>query len=127
VPDQLDDGVIPDDAPLLRRIAPDRVVMDHNLGRKRPSSANFKQLEMSVDCETILVANGHSWHFTIEGYPGFSLVRFPANLPRSLGLPVNYRPLDTNPAHCEVSGKKRESQATKMAVEAEWVHWGWED
>lgn len=122
MPPDIDDGSIPDDAGLLRRIRPDQVVPDENLGGLRPSSAAFKDLEMSVDAEPILVANGQDWRFTLQGYAGYSLARFVAHKPRSLGLPVIHKPQDKNPAHTEVHGKKTRSNAREIADSSQWVH-----
>jgi hypothetical protein len=41
MPPNVDDGSIADDADLLRRIRPDQIVDDKNLGARRPSSAGI--------------------------------------------------------------------------------------
>jgi hypothetical protein len=126
----IDAQKIANDAALLRRVLPDQIVDDHNQnGRKRPSSAAFKQVDMSVDCEPILQEYGLDWKFTLEGYPGVSLVRFPASLPRSLGLEVEHRPLVHNPAHSVVPGRRTDGQARSMArsSETQWVFSAWLD
>src|SRR5258708_1556453 len=112
-PNKHDDGSISDDSSLLRRVAPEQYVDDDNLGRRRPSSAAFKQIELSVDSEPLLQSQGLDWRFTLKEYPTHSLVRLRASLPRSLGLAVVHVPLDGNPAHVEIIGKKSQSVAMK--------------
>jgi hypothetical protein len=74
----VDDGSIKDDACLLRRIRPDQVVDDENANTRRPSSAAFRDPEMSVDAEPILTTHGLDWHFSLSGYEGYSLVNVDA-------------------------------------------------
>src|SRR5689334_22896980 len=102
----VDDGSIPDGACLLRRIRPDQIVDDANLGQRRPSSAAFKDPDLSVDAEPILQANGLDWKFSLQGYPGFSLVNIDAKHARAKALAVIHKPLGGNPSHTEVVGKK---------------------
>src|SRR5260370_652029 len=106
MPDYIDDGSIADDAGLLRRIHPVQVVPDQNTGGKRPSSAAFKDREMSVDAEPLLLAEGLDWHFSLEGYESHSLVRFNASSARERQLQVAHAPIDGNNAHTIVLGRK---------------------
>ena len=111
-----------DDAELYRRVRPDQIVDDQNLGRRRPSSAVFKDPNLSVDAEPVLRANGLDWHFSLSRYPGFSLASFTAGLARTLNLTVDLRPEADNPAHTEVTGKKTQGIANAMRDASKWVH-----
>jgi hypothetical protein len=122
MPGDEDDGSVPQDAGLLRRIHPDHVVADENTGQSRPSSAAFRDSEMSVDAEPVLTANGRDWHFTLQGYPQYSLVRFRASIAREKGLAVVPKPLPTNSAHTIVRGNKTRSISHHLRDNAEWVH-----
>lgn len=117
-----DDGSILDSWSLLRRVHRSQVVPDGNTGKSRVSSGAFKDPEMSVDVEEILQASGSNWRKSLEGYEGYSLVRFPAAHPRKLGLPVCHKPLPDNSAHAEVHGKKTGSIANKFVEASDWVH-----
>lgn len=119
----VDDVVVPieDDAGLLRRIRPDQIVHDQNLGRKRPSSAAFKNPCLSVDCEPILTKSGLDWNFSLKGYPEHSLVRITARVPRSQNLTVEHKPITENPAHSEILGKKTQGIANNLVAASEWV------
>lgn len=122
MPPDEDDGSIPQDAGLLRRVHPKQVVRDRDTGDFRPSSAAFRDPEMSVDAEPILEANNLDWHFTLQGHPGFSLVRFPASAARDKGLAVVPKALPMNPAHVHVLGKKTGSIADHLRDNSTWVH-----
>lgn len=117
-----DDGKIRDDAGLLRRIHPGQIIPDANLGRPRPSSGAFKALDMSVDAEPILELNGMDWHFSLNGRPGYSLVRFFARVARESGLTVVSNPEPHNPAHTLVKGKKTQKIAETLRNASSWVH-----
>jgi hypothetical protein len=122
MPSDDDDGSIGDDAGLLRRIHPDQVVPDQNRGGRRPSSAAFKPPELSVDAEPVLAEDGLDWTFSLDGYEGWSLVRFLAGSARQQGLPVVHDPCPDNRAHTLVRGKKTQGIANFLVRESDWVH-----
>jgi hypothetical protein len=66
---RIDNGTVADQAGLLRRIHPEQVVMDGNVGHYRPSSAAFKDQELSVDAEPALHSQGLDWKFSIQKHP----------------------------------------------------------
>lgn len=118
----IDDGSIANDAMLLRRIRPDQIVDDQNFGARRPSSAAFKDSELSVDAEPILKANGLDWRFSLQAYAGYSLAQFTAGHARAKMLQVIHIPLQKNPAHTEVHGKKTQGVANHLVAGTTWVH-----
>jgi hypothetical protein len=122
MPPDVDDGSIADDADLLRRIHPEQVVDDKNLGKRRPSSAAFKDPTMSVDAEPILHQYRLDWTFSLRGHSGYSLARFRAGAAREKGLAVIHKPESNNPAHTEVIGKKTGSIAKHLATVSTWAH-----
>jgi hypothetical protein len=117
------DGAIPDDAGLLRRIHPTQITDDQNLGRKRPMTGAFTDKEMSVDAEPILRQHGLDLSFSLRNWPGFSLARFRAGAARAKGLSVVHDPCPEdqpdNPAHTLVIGAT-ESSARHLARTCEW-------
>lgn len=114
--------LIPDDAQLLRRIHPDYVVEDKNSGLPRPSSAAFKDPNMSVDIEDFLLDDGLDATFSLAGYPGYSLVRIVAGAAREKNLSVVHVPLVENSYHAEVRGKKTGAIANHLKSAAQWAH-----
>jgi hypothetical protein len=118
----IDDGSITNDHNLLRRVRPDQVIEDGNLGVRRPSSAAFKDPQLSADSERLLRQSGLDWRFSLKGYDGYSLARFPARAARLLGLAVVYKPLQDNAAHVEVHGKKTQGIANTLVAASWWAH-----
>lgn len=111
-----DDGSIPDAAGLLRRVHPSQVVDDKNTGERRPSSAAFKDPEMSVDVEPMLEAKGLDWRFSLRNNPGYSLARLQAGAARAAGQAVVHTPAPDNEAHAEVRGRKSPGVANKLLM-----------
>jgi len=122
MPPDVDDGSIADGADLLRRIRPDQIVDDKNLGARRPSSAAFKDPTMSVDTEPILHQHGLDWTFTLRTHSGYSLVRFKAGVARAEPLAIVHKPEPDNPAHTEVIGKKTQGVANRLVAASTWAH-----
>ncbi len=117
-----DDGSVPDVAGLLRRIHPLQVVRDQNTGLARPSSAAFKDPNMSVDIEPVLVSLGLDWRFSLRNHPGHNLVRLLAGAVRAMGQAVVPAPIPgENEAHCEVRGKKSPGIANRLRDASVWV------
>jgi hypothetical protein len=113
---------------LLRRIRPDQIVEDKNTGNWRPSSAAFKDPNMSVDVEPMLISVGLDHTFTIKNTPTYSLVRLKAGDARALdGITVEHRPIagdaqtEANPAHAEVVGKKTPGTANRLRDRSSWA------
>jgi len=127
MPPEVDDGSIPDDAGLLRRVHPRLVTYDKNQGRWRPMKGAFLDKEMSVDAEPILRQHGLDLGFSLRNWQGqgFSLARFSAGAARGKGLRVVHDPCPDdqpdNPAHTLVIGTT-EAIARQLAVTCEWAH-----
>jgi hypothetical protein len=116
------DQHLEDDAVLLRRVRPDQIVDDQNLGARRPSSAPFKDTQMSVDAEPILKSLGLDKSFSLSKHKGYSLVGFTAGVARAHQQAVVVTPEDGNPAHTEVRGKKTQGIANALRDVSSWVH-----
>jgi hypothetical protein len=116
-----EDGSIPNSSGLLRRVHPQQVVDDANTGKRRPSSAVFKDEDLSVDAECILEKDGLGWRFSLKEHSGYSLVRFRAQEARSNFLPVVHDPVEGNRAHTVVGGKKSQGVANRLRDASEWV------
>ena len=117
-----DEEPIAPEAGLLRRIHPDHVISDSNTGRQRPSSAAFKDPNLSVDVEPLLHSSGLDWQFSLRDHQSYSLVRFLAQTAYDQGLPVVRTDAPGNPAHAEVKGKKPQGKANALRDASEWVH-----
>ena len=120
-----DDKSILDDAELWRRIPPWHVVEDKNRGGMRISKAAFEDhpggSPMSVIIGEEVLAAGRQAHSVVAGYDNFCIASVTAGLARSLNQGIMRNPLDDEPAHAEVFGKKTDSVRKKFAREASWV------
>ena len=114
------DDPIPHSAGLLRRIHPEQVI-GKNTGRPRPSSAAFKDPNLSVDVEPLLHAAGLDWKFSLRDHPGYSLVRFTKQVAIDQGFDVVPQPLINNPSHAVVVGKKTPGKANALRDASQWV------
>lgn len=132
---------IPDDAVLLRRVAPEFIDMDDldEEGRPRLSSAAFQDYQesrarelgypgpaMSVHLASVLDESGKSAESVLVGQrPGFGLVRFTAGDVRAHSMGVQRRPTEDDPAHAVVFAtnrpKRSASQQKRVRDAAEWI------
>jgi len=120
-----DDTTILDDAELWRRMPPLHVVPDKNRGGKRISSAAFTDhpngTPMSVVLGQDLLEAGRDAYSVIVGHDNFCLASVTAELARSLEQGIVRRPLNDEPAHAEVFGRKAAGVRKQFAREATWV------
>ena len=120
-----DDPGIPNESALWRRIPPQWVIPDENLGRSRPSSAAFQNSStdghMSVSLADIVKQTERNEMDVLAMFPDFSLAGFSAEFARSCKQGVIRDPLPDEPAHAGVTGKKTGSIRKRFAREAEWV------
>jgi hypothetical protein len=120
-----DDATIRGSDPLWRRIHPDQVLFDRNLGGWRPSSAAFGDhpngTPMSVVLGNEVIGAGRSAAALLDDYTGYSLAGVTAGLARSCDQIVYRAPRADEPAHAEVKGTKTKGVKRKFATEATWV------
>lgn len=112
---------ISDDCGLLRRVTPNQIVHDDNLGHRRLSSGAFRDRQLSVDAECLLEAAGLDWQFSLRDHPEFFLVRFTAGFARRQRQQVAHRPIKGNDYHAEVSGSKSNPICNEFRTAAAWV------
>lgn len=121
----VDDVTIDDGSLLWRRIPPWQVVFDENLGRVRPSSAAFDDhpngSPMSVLIAADVLSSGRTADSVIQPFAGFAMASFTAGLARSCQQGVARQPLEDEPAHAIVFGRKSGSVTKRFAKESCWV------
>jgi hypothetical protein len=118
---QEDDLSIPDTDRLFRRVPPNQLEPLED-GSQRPSSSVFKQLELSVNIECLMVEQGRPPEDTLTGYPGHYLTSIVARDVRAKGHPiVKYTEPPNDPAHGLVLGKKKNSFANAMLASHQWI------
>ena len=114
------DPTILDDEGLLRRI-PHYQWVEDGAGGWRPSSAAFGDLELSVDLASTLAALNEPMTAPLRGHDGYALVSLKAGSARQNNQAVCRDPLDSNPAHAIVYGKKTNAIKKQLARQSEWI------
>lgn len=104
----VDDSTIDNEANLWRRICPDHFVYDPKLNKKRPSSAAFRDEELSVHLEEIVVKAGQATADILRAYPSYGLASFKAGDARKCPIAqiIVKDPTETDPSHTLVIGRK---------------------
>ena len=109
-----------------------QIVWDDNKNCWRPSSVAFTDHRdgspMSVALGDTLEEEGLEPDSVLVGHENFSLVSFPAKIPRSKGLGIIRKPIVgdpehgivADPAHGEVFGKKTKGVRNALKNNAEW-------
>lgn len=132
-----DDKTIDDDTLLYRRVmnCPDppakQIIWDDNKSCWRPSSIAFddnRGSPMSIALGDTLEEVGLDPDSVLIGHENFSLVSFPAKVPRDKELGVIRKPIEedreqgvvADPAHGEVVGKKTSGVKRYLKNNAEW-------
>ena len=116
-----DDPSIAGEERLFRRIPRTWVDWDEH-GNAAISSAAFKDEELSVALESVMVRDGRPQVDAIRNYAGYGLAAITAAHARSLNQHVSRDPIDEEPAHGVVYGqKKRGGIAGKLRDGASWV------
>jgi len=73
------------------------------------SSAAFKDTEMSVD-----LCRLRSLQESCRARPTWGMAELSVSAVRGLNLDVVYKPVEDNPSHCEVPGKKTHAISKKL-------------
>lgn len=124
-----DDPTVLNDDRLLRRVQahPNQLVTETD-GSKRPSSAVFKDRELSINIESVMVAQGRSPEDTLAGFSGWYLTSITAGEVRSYDRvkgeshPI-VRDADppNDPAHGLVIGRKSNAFANAIRRSHKWI------
>jgi hypothetical protein len=112
-----DDPSIADSTELWRRIHPSQIVFDGTLGRKRPSSASYKGVELSV----VVSDSGRTPAEVLLKFPSHSLASILAGLARSKSQRLVRQPTADEPAHGLIVGQKPKSVLDDFAKNARWL------
>jgi hypothetical protein len=119
--DRLDDPSIPNTDRLFRRVRSNQLFKESD-GTHRPTSAVFKNLELSVNIESLMIAQGRPPEDTLAGFPDDFLTCIKAGDVRTYGHPI-VKDTDppNDPAHGLVIGKKTNSFANAMVRSHVWI------
>jgi hypothetical protein len=116
-----DDPTIPNEERLLRWIPCNWVLWDEN-GAPSISSAAFKDQELSVSFESVIISAGRQASDAMRPNPGSALAAITAGHARALEQKVARDPTPEEPAHGIVYGrKKNRGIGGKLRDGASWV------
>ena len=119
-PQPENDSSIADEVVLWRRVHPAQIVQDDNLDEMRPSSQAFQNTS-GTNGMSVNIASETTIDDTLQGYEDHYIVSLEAGGVRSLGQGVVRNPLPENPAHAEVTGKKKGSIKKRLSEASIWV------
>jgi hypothetical protein len=116
-----DDPTIPDNDRLFRRVRRNQLFTEGD-GTKRPTSAVFKNPELSVNIESLMFQQKRPPEDTLTGYPGDCLTSVTAGQVREHEYPIvkDCEP-PNDPAHGLVLGKKTNTFANAMVRAHQWI------
>ena len=116
-----DDPTIPDSDRLFRRVRPNQLFTEPD-GSQRPTSAVFKNQELSITIESLMTEQGRPPEDTLTGFPGEYLISIIAGHVRAHGYPIvkDCEPPE-DPAHGLVLGKKTHAFANAMVRAHRWI------
>jgi hypothetical protein len=124
-PQYSDDLSILSDHLLWRRINPQWVVQDDNIGGVRPSSAAFENspdgTPMSVVLGTEVLRDGGKPSDLLAGHAGYSVAALTAVQVREKQQGIAREPTQTDPKHALVFGTKTKSIKRAFSKLATWV------
>jgi hypothetical protein len=119
--DSLDDPSIPNEDRLFRRVRPNQVRTELD-GSKRPTSAVFKNPELSVNIESLMIQQRRLPEDTLADYRDDYLTSITAGNVREYNYPI-VKDTDppNDPAHGLVLGKKSSAFANAMVRTHKWI------
>ncbi len=118
--DHFDDPNIPDEEKLFRRIHLTHMV-EVSGGKSKVSSAAFRDVELSVNLDSVMQRAGRAPEDSLKYNPNDLLAGLSAGLCRSRGQLVGPDPTPEEPAHGYVFGKKDRRIKSALRDAASWV------
>ena len=111
---RLDDGLT-----VLRRVRDYEVLVEED-GTRRPSSQAFIQGGPDGNVSVYLTSETTSERITRD-YPGTYVAEVEISTIRGQGLDVEREPVDGDPGHCNITGRKTKSKTRAMARSSRWA------
>ena len=116
-----DDLEITDETRLFRRVHPTQLVRDDDTGFSRVSSGVFRDQELSIDIESVLVLHNETAEYCLRNYPDHKLVSLMARDGRNHQQSVCHDPQFDNPSHGLIYGTKTGRIRDSLRDAALWV------
>ena len=117
-----DDASIQDEDRLFRRVHITQLVRDDNTGFARISSGVFKDKDLSINIESVLISAGSSPESCLRNHKAHKLISITAGNGRPFNQAICRDPLPGEPSHGLVYGSKNaKSIHDGLRVVAAWV------
>ena len=104
---------------VLRRVRDYEVLVEED-GTRRPSSQAFIQGGPDGDVSVYLASETTPERIT-QDYPGTYVAEVDISAIRRLGLDVEREPIEGDPGHCNITGRKTKSRTRAMARSSRWA------
>ena len=111
---RLDDGLT-----VLRRVRNYEVLMEED-GTRRPSSQAFIQGGPDGNVSVYLTSETTPERITRD-YPGTYVAEVEISTLRGQGLDVEREPVEGDPGHCNITGRKTRSRSRAIAQSSRWA------
>lgn len=105
---------------LYRRVHPTQIVWDENDCCLRPTTAVFRDIEMSVHISDVLETEGRTPASVLETRPHHQLIAVTTGFARSQEQVVTRNPLSDDSSHGNVVGMKPKSRRRQFVRHAKW-------
>ena len=116
----LEEEPVGDDEILMRRVWPDETTRDQPDGPIRPSSQAFIQDGKDGDASAYLRSETTAERI-LEGHPEMYVAEVKASDVRAEGLDVQRDPIEGDPGHCNIKGRKTTGRAREIARKSIWT------
>ena len=114
-------GPIEDSELVMRRVRKEELTTDHPPdGPVRPSSDAFLQDGPDGDTSVYLTSDTTAARI-VQGYPDTFVAEVEVRVIRAENLDVVRRPIQGDPGHCEIVGRKRGNSLRRIARACRWV------
>ena len=104
---------------VLRSVRDYEVLVEEG-GTRRPSSQAFIQGGPDGDVSVYLASETTPERIT-QDYPGTYVAEVDISAIRGLGLDVEREPVEGDPGHCNITGRKTKSRTRAMARSSRWA------
>jgi hypothetical protein len=115
------DEPVDDTTDLYRRVHPEQVIWDENDCCLRPTSAVFKDVEMSVHIADTLEAEERSAESVLESRPHHQLVAITAGFAKTEEQEVVREPRQEDSSHGNVVGQKPKGRQKRFVKHSKWM------
>lgn len=111
---------IDDNETVMRRVTRSEIARHEDDGTIRPSSNAFLQGGPDGDVSVYLASETIPEHITRE-YPGMYVALVEVSVIRSQGLDVLRDPVEGEPGHCNITGRKTAARRRAIARSSRWA------